>query len=208
METVDLQYWHAELNKMFFNGELEPAIINWFPRNTDEDGIYADFFEQTKPFLIQFYIDLHGYIDIFLITILLHEMVHQYCSENHIDDTDGEEHKAIFAEIAEQHGLREKGYALQESALKEIEKRLKVYNKLISMCSGGRRGRKPPPFQKKRPSQGLRWLRWGKYSSESRRGVEGQKKRLTRLVSCFRLPHTSETFGGKASLRFRFTHGQ
>lgn len=130
-----LQYWHEDLNKMFFGGELGPALI--VPLN-DEDNESGEneavFSPLSEPFLIQFNRRTLVNGDIFedqfsekILTILLHEMVHQYCEENWIESIDDRgNHTSEFADQAAAHGLTSGGYRLSEDARACIVERREV----------------------------------------------------------------------------------
>ena len=124
MKLEILQFLHAELNHLFFNGELEPAVIQ-SRYNEDEyfedlDGTEAEILPMLEPWVIRFYCNLEENSDLYLITVLLHEMVHQYCAENEIEDTDDMGHTDQFRAAAEAHGLENDGYKLTAAAEKQI----------------------------------------------------------------------------------------
>lgn len=130
LDKAALQYWHSRFNYMFFENALEPAIIRLKPAN-DEATTYdpdAEFIGSTEPFLINFYIDVSMETAEYVLTVLLHEMVHQYCCENDIEDMNDDEHTEEFREVAEMCGLTIRGYALSEWARDAIRKQLKLFD--------------------------------------------------------------------------------
>lgn len=134
MNLAEMQYWHAKLNYMFFDGQLEPAIIQQKEKIEDDDGIEARFIDCTDPFIIVFYNDPEDReegLELYTITVLLHEMIHQYCKENEIEDTDEYGvHLEEFREEAARHGLTQNGYRLTDEAKEKIEKELEDYRRL------------------------------------------------------------------------------
>jgi len=129
-----LQFFHGELNRLFFKGKLESAIICpaiWLDEDDWPDGeVTASTYTETAVFFIQFnVIDLETSEDfdddMFLITVLLHEMVHQYCREEGVEDID---HGSNFVRRAVRHGLTQSGYKLTEQAKEKISERLRLYN--------------------------------------------------------------------------------
>ena len=111
----NLQKMHKRLNKSFFNNELNRIVIDF--ESLDEEGTEKCFgiFLGKHPFsgfeTILFSYELEDYITelktqreqiLVLGTVMLHEMIHQYCYENGIDDTD---HGGRWSEVAEKHGL-------------------------------------------------------------------------------------------------------
>lgn len=139
MTKESLQFWHAELNKLFFNGELEPAIIQcWkIPPEDNENQIEAQLVNITNPFIIQFYFDIENENFLYTITVLLHEMVHQYCAEQGIEDMSiiTDKHTRAFKKAAEKHGLIQGGYALNDEAKTLIENRAKAVENVASLPS-------------------------------------------------------------------------
>ena len=134
LNEAALQYWHNKFNQMFFNNELEPAIIKIFPHDEFNDyGIEANFISVTDPFLIQFHYDVSESDNIYTLTVLLHEMVHQHCLENNIEDMDEEDkHTKDFIFEGENHGLSQ-GYFLQTQAEERIKEELKKYDSISSV---------------------------------------------------------------------------
>lgn len=137
LDCATLQYWHSRFNYMFFENALEPAIIRVY---TDENIEYdedtqADFIGALDPFAIRFFFDVSD-SPMFTLTVLLHEMVHQYCRENGIEDIDGEDysHSDDFREAAEEHGLIMNGYKLAEWAQKAIEEQIALYDVICEAC--------------------------------------------------------------------------
>jgi len=139
MTKESLQFWHAELNKLFFNGELEPAIIQcWeIPQEENEELIEAQLVPITDPFIIQFYFDIENEDFLYTITVLLHEMVHQYCAEQGIEDINSitDKHTRAFKKAAEEHGLMQGGYFLKEGAKSLIESRAETIKYTASLHS-------------------------------------------------------------------------
>lgn len=130
LSITGLQYWHAELNRLLFNNELKPAIIELKP-----DPEYAETFSEAaythteaEPYLIIFYVNLANYEPLQALAILLHEMIHQYCRENGTEDAKtGREHNAAFMAAAEAHGLTPDGQELTAETAAMITDRLEKY---------------------------------------------------------------------------------
>jgi len=137
-----LQYWHSKLNKKLFNNELEVAKI--IVRNDEEavknaeEGIEARYIDWYGRDYIVFYPytwmaeepetdneTIEVPVSVYDVTVLLHEMVHQYCNQNGIDDIDlNGKHNENFREAAEKHGLTQYGYQLQAGLEDEIDAEL------------------------------------------------------------------------------------
>lgn len=120
----DLQYWHSKLNKKLFNNELEVAkIVVRESKIAEEEGTEAEFIEwYGKPYIAFYSLLTEDTISVYEITILLHEMVHQYCRQTGIVDIDENgKHNSKFKEVAEKHGLDQYGYHLQSDLEEEIE---------------------------------------------------------------------------------------
>lgn len=136
MTLTELQYWHARLNYMFFDGQLEPAIMQRKEKVEDYDGTEARFIDCTDPFIIEFYYDLEECgeeLELYTLTVLLHEMVHQYCREKEIEDVDEDGvHLEDFREEAARHGLTQDGYRLTDESKEKIERGLEVYRILTT----------------------------------------------------------------------------
>lgn len=126
MELTELYYFHALINRKYFNNELEPVIIREFEsEDYDEDDITAKVETCLEPFVIWFNKEhLEENDELFTITVLFHEMIHQYCTQNGIDDvTPDGTHLEDFVIVASDHGMTHNGYGLSE----DVEKFLKTY---------------------------------------------------------------------------------
>lgn len=137
MTIEQLQFFHAELNHMFFDGKLEPAlVINPYDEEyylSYEDDTEADFVGTTDPFIIRFYFDVENHSDLYTVTVLLHEMIHQYCAENGIEDINLGEHTERFRDISILHGLDQGGYKLTADAEAKIETKLAIVRRFTEM---------------------------------------------------------------------------
>ena len=113
-----LQYFHSKLNEMLFDGKLNSAVIVphiWLDEENypTRDITATTVTEYSIPIIAFNVFDLEEDDDMFLITVLLHEMIHQCCSENEIEDIDEEgNHNKCFEEMASHHGLINNGYCL------------------------------------------------------------------------------------------------
>lgn len=134
MTEAMLQYFHAWYNKELFNNELEPVII--CANNTEEfKNIQAQFINNFDPYTIAFNIDVPEEEEtesdtLYYLTVLLHEMVHQYCEENDIQDTLYGKHLQAFIEEAENKGLVQNGYCLNDEIKERVIKQIKLYKQL------------------------------------------------------------------------------
>jgi len=131
LSTAFLQFWHAELNKMFFDGELETAYIRIGPEREDET--VAEFEERTVPFMITFFEGPATCLtdELFSIETLLHEMCHQYVREHEL--TEDDPHGPEFVRVAESHGMKRGGYMLSDDARSRIGERLSLYRAVASL---------------------------------------------------------------------------
>lgn len=132
MTEAMLQYFHAWYNKELFNNELEPAMICVKNTGGELPEIQAEFIRVTEPFVIRFNIDVPEEEEteadtIYYLTVLLHEMVHQYCEENDIDDTLDGEHMEAFEEEAENRGLIQGGYRLSNEIKEKVIEQVECY---------------------------------------------------------------------------------
>lgn len=123
-----LQYFHAALNKEIFNNELSPAIIRIESCLENEEETTACTYPDYSPCLITFFLEnkneTFGYMvnPVFVITVLLHEMIHQYCHEKGIKDTEEDgTHLPIFEDIACKFGLEMRGYKLSDKTKQIIQ---------------------------------------------------------------------------------------
>lgn len=126
MELTKLYYFHGLINREYFDGRLEPVIFREF---VSDDDVVAKVETCLEPFIIWFNKEnLEEDDDIFLITVLFHEMIHQYCGEHSIKDVapDGT-HLEVFTDIAIEHGLTHNGYGLSEDVEEFIKKYLERY---------------------------------------------------------------------------------
>lgn len=129
IDNEALMYFHSELNKVFFDGKLETAIVCHVPDvQGNDEGIEATTEETLEPFIIWFRRDVSEDEPVYVLTVLLHEMVHQYCTENGIEDMDGWEHSDEFRYEAEEHGLQTSGYELTEEAEGKVDSIIQKYN--------------------------------------------------------------------------------
>lgn len=126
-----LQRLHATINQEFFKGELQPIKIDVRNLNkTPDSDIWAMYCRANdlEPDRILFAIEFEEYIErqrtqreqaASLFQIMLHEMIHQYCAETGIDDTD---HNEQWQQAAAAHGLHSiyKAGTLQEEWLEPI----------------------------------------------------------------------------------------
>ena len=106
------QRLHKKLNHDFFDGELEHIFIDVQNISKHEDlwGLYRDG-NEIYPKAILFSYEFEDHIEqlktqkeqlVVVAYILCHEMVHQYCSENGIDDTN---HSAEWQKQAAKRGV-------------------------------------------------------------------------------------------------------
>ena len=135
--TRFLQFFHGEINRLFFNGELEAAIISIY--YFDDWNIVATTFTTTDPFIIAFnksYIEESEETEdeqTYYLTVLTHEMIHQWNAQEGIEDTysDGT-HTEDFLQAC--NGiLTQDGYELEDHAGKALKDRLRKYNLLLSV---------------------------------------------------------------------------
>ena len=126
MQLTELYYFHALINHAFFNGELEAVILREFE---SQDDIVAKLETNLEPFIIWFdKSHLEEADDVFIITVLFHEMIHQFCKEHGIEDVDADgTHLDVFKVIAREHGLTHNGYGLSTSVEEFIKKHLERY---------------------------------------------------------------------------------
>ena len=141
IDNETLMFFHSWLNWKLFDGKLEPAIVRMTPGiQTDdiwnEDGVEAQAQTELDPFAIVFFYDTSNEDPLYVITQLLHEMIHQHCRENDIHDVgeswyddpeDEGKHLPAFFEEAEKHGLHH-GYHLKDDTKQMIEKMLNNYD--------------------------------------------------------------------------------
>lgn len=130
MTLEELYYFHAFLNYKLFKGELEPVAIRFFDDNNSQDGTIATILTETDPFIICMDKSLLEGDPVFTITILLHEMIHQYNrqrEEEDIDEYTGE-HNEIFKQAAEKKGMITGGYGLTAETKNLIEEQLKLFS--------------------------------------------------------------------------------
>ena len=138
MKVEDLLYFHAFLNQKLFGGKLEAVIIKTFDDSDpdNEEMIQAQIITSLDPFVIFIGESL---LDedpndienpIFTITVLLHEMIHQYNREHEIEDIDPDsfEHNELFRYAARHHGLIQSGYKMTDETRQMIEKQWKLYS--------------------------------------------------------------------------------
>lgn len=112
-----LRRLHKQLNKDLFDGQLKQISIDIENLNghRTKEKAFAEYLTETVPGIIPRKISFdHDFIDYIsqlktqkeqgrLITqVLLHEMIHQYCAENGIND---ENHSDAWQQAAAEHGL-------------------------------------------------------------------------------------------------------
>ena len=139
MKKEELYYFHAVLNRLYFLNELEPVIIRVSGESDyeidDDESMMANFVSMTDPFLIWFNSELLSDDDeVYIITVLMHEMVHQYCAQWEIEDMLPEgSHSEAFKEAAADHGLTQGGYVLSSELKGFIEEKITSYHALNDM---------------------------------------------------------------------------
>lgn len=128
MTELDISFfyfWHETLNRIFFDGKLEAVIFKFY--QDEEELAHID--TELEPFLIQVNESLLTKDEYFVITVILHEMIHQYSRENCIEDIDEfGEHNENFKHEATNHGLIMNGYKLTRKAKDIISPLLECYN--------------------------------------------------------------------------------
>lgn len=110
-----LQRLHATINREFFKGELKPVMIDIRNLNkTTGDDCLAMYCkaDTLQPDRILF---SHEFVEVIaqqrtqrnqaliFFQVMLHEMIHQYCAENGIDEKEG--HDEQWQQAAALHGL-------------------------------------------------------------------------------------------------------
>lgn len=130
MTLEELYYFHAFLNYKLFKGKLEPVIIRIFD---DDFEVSAQIETELDPFIIFMGKSLLESEPVFTITVLLHEMVHQYNRQRGAEDVEAYtgEHNAVFKRVARSHGLQMDGYKLTDETRALIEKQLELYKLMI-----------------------------------------------------------------------------
>ena len=136
MNAQDLQYFHAALNMEFFGGTLEAVIIQVIDIDNTGDTQAAYIGDKAlKPCSMWFDPSLvNTAIDddekIYVLTVLLHEMVHQEIFELFlaglytIEEYEGADgHGQIFIEHANTIGMTHNGYGLSNE----------LHSRLLSM---------------------------------------------------------------------------
>ena len=134
MKLEELYYFHSFLNYKLFNGKLEPVIFQIFD---DDFECLAQIETNLDPFIIFIGKSVLPDTDpVFTLTILLHEMVHQYNRQREVEDVEPYtgEHNAVFKRTARSHGLEMDGYKLTDETKIMIEKQLKTYNHMKETC--------------------------------------------------------------------------
>lgn len=105
-----LKNLHTLLNQSFFDGKLNSVHLDVVSLNDNSNMIYEGVFRVDAVLgeCIEFSYEFEELLRIkenqlyFLTIIMLHEMIHQYCYENSIDDAG---HNVKWLEVAKQHGL-------------------------------------------------------------------------------------------------------
>ena len=114
---------HELLNREIFEGELSTPFID-FRNISKADSLYGAFVNDTsknyetllvkEPCAILLSHELLNEIDnsksleeqnAWIVSTLLHEMIHQFCHKNNIVDVEDGLHNESFANAAEEHGL-------------------------------------------------------------------------------------------------------
>lgn len=138
MEIDKLYFLHARLNQKLFKGKLEAVIIRTFCDY--EEDIEAQFESCLDPYVIWFNTrfwedEFDPLDDVYIATILLHEMIHQYNHQRGIEDIDQYtvRHNAAFKKAAAAHGMTLDGYNLTPETEKLIQKELEAYEQLQSI---------------------------------------------------------------------------
>lgn len=143
MNEQDLQYFHAALNMELFGGTLEAVIIQVIDINDVADTQAAYIGDKAlkpcsmwfDPLLVNTAIDDDDRM--YVLTVLLHEMVHQeifelflaglYAIEEY-EDADG--HGQIFIEHATAIGMTHNGYGLSDELRSRLLSMLHAYYNL------------------------------------------------------------------------------
>ena len=120
------QFWHAELNRMLFDGRLEPCVMCVSSCTGD---LRAEFVPSTNPYLMSIY-DEPEEADADALTVLLHEMCHEYIDQN---DLVNDEHGPMFQSVARDHGMGGIGYSLADETRDRLEKRLSSFDNIQSI---------------------------------------------------------------------------
>ena len=135
MDLNKLYYFHEWLNVKYFDGKLEAAIIR-DSQPCEWEDLTARIETETEPFIIWFNSEelKEEGNELYLITVLLHEMVHQYNRELGLLDVDEDgEHLEQFKETAVDHGLIQDGYALDPAVKNSIIDALKKWELMQSL---------------------------------------------------------------------------
>lgn len=137
MTLEKLYYFHSFLNYKLFKGKLEAVIIKIFDDNdeSNEDGVLAQVVKNVDPFIIFIGESLLESDPVFTMTVLLHEMIHQYNQQRGVEDIDERtgKHNSIFKRTAESHGLELNGYRLKAETRDMIENQLKHYDYMMEV---------------------------------------------------------------------------
>lgn len=143
IQENELQYWHEALNKAFFDGYLQAAVVRIaISSELDGSGILAQFIPETDPPLILFhyYPEKENRLD--TIAILLHEMIHQYLMDYskmmkglgiEVDVDKTGKHTKAFYLAAENRGLTSDGRNLTPEARERITKMVDQYNRIMNI---------------------------------------------------------------------------
>jgi len=138
LDQATLQYWFAEFNRLIFNNQLENSVI-LVKDYGDFDETEAEFIQCTDPFVIKFHngksmIEEDEPGKVYYLSILLHEMIHQYCYETGIVDIDEiGEHSEEFKNAAYEHEMIQDGYKLSEKIETTIKNRMKAFDAVASI---------------------------------------------------------------------------
>lgn len=111
-----LQRLHKKLNKEVFNGDLEEIIVDVRDITKNRDiKLFACYSRDPQQYYQRYGIFFSfEFVDrikllktqkeqaLYIVQTLLHEMIHQYCHENGIDDTD---HSDEWQRVAAEHQL-------------------------------------------------------------------------------------------------------
>ena len=127
IDNEALMFFHAMLNQEFFGGKLNPAIVKMAPGvRWKEDVHKATTYSGRYPTQIVFHTDVSDTEPLKVATVLLHEMVHQYCMENGISEEDSDS----FGQEAARHGMTAGGYELTEEARSRLRPKLEGYGQM------------------------------------------------------------------------------
>lgn len=83
LTETDLQFWHAELNNLFFEGLLSTALVKKIPvKGMQDTGFYIA--GNTSPIMLQYYMDMEKQEPFTALEMLHNAMVDQFCVEHNM----------------------------------------------------------------------------------------------------------------------------